>query len=266
MNRMLVAVFDNEPKAFEGLSALKALHDGGDITLYGTAVLVKDSSGKVSTKRATDPGPVGTAVGMFAGSMVGLLAGPVGLAVGASFGGLAGLLFDLEKTGTNIQFVDDVSRAMTPGKTAVLADVEENWTTPVDTRIGTLGGTVFRRPRYEVVDDQLAREAAATEQEIKDLKEELSQAHTEHKAAIQKQLDDAKKKLQATRDQIRSRIDQARRDVEAKMTALGEQLRQAHDRQKGRVEKRIAAVKADLEARIAKLEAAGKTAMEALTV
>jgi hypothetical protein len=34
---MLVAVFDNENKAFEGLGALKDLHKKGDITLYATA-------------------------------------------------------------------------------------------------------------------------------------------------------------------------------------------------------------------------------------
>ena len=43
MNKMLVAVFDTEPAAYEGLNALTELHADGDITLYATAVLVKDS-------------------------------------------------------------------------------------------------------------------------------------------------------------------------------------------------------------------------------
>ncbi len=34
MNKMLLAVFDNEAAAFEGLKALKDLHESGDITLY----------------------------------------------------------------------------------------------------------------------------------------------------------------------------------------------------------------------------------------
>ncbi len=37
LNKMLVAVFDTEPAAFEGLQALKDLHRDGDITLYATA-------------------------------------------------------------------------------------------------------------------------------------------------------------------------------------------------------------------------------------
>lgn len=66
-----------------------------------------------SVKQAAERGPIGTALGMLTGSMVGLLAGPVGLAVGASLGGLTGLIFDLNKSGIDVQFVDDVSKALT---------------------------------------------------------------------------------------------------------------------------------------------------------
>jgi len=263
---MLAAVYNSEVVAVEGLSALKGLHKDGDITVYSTAVLVKDASGKVSMKQTADEGPIGTALGMLAGSMVGLLAGPVGLAVGASLGGLTGLISDLHKSGIDVQFVDDVSKALSPGKAAVLADVEETWTAPVDARVGKLGGIVFRRLRSEVVEDQLARESAEFKAEVKQLKEELAQAHAENKAAIQAQIDDAKKKAQVMQDQAKARIDQAKREADAKITALQGQLKQASDRQKAKIEKRIAEVKADLEARHAKLQEAGRLAKEALTI
>ena len=57
MNKMLVAVFNSETLAFEGLSALKDLHKDGDITLHATAVLSKDASGQVSLKQTADGGP-----------------------------------------------------------------------------------------------------------------------------------------------------------------------------------------------------------------
>lgn len=266
MNKMLVAVFNSEVVAVDGLSALKGLHKDGDVTVYATAVLVKDASGKVRMKQTADEGPIGTALGMLAGSMVGLLAGPVGLAVGASLGGLTGLISDLNKSGIDVQFVDDVSKALSPGMAAVLADVEETWTAPVDARVGKLGGMVFRRLRSEVVENQLAREAAAFKAEVKQLKEELAQAHAENKAAIQTQIDDAKKKAKVMQDQAKARIDQANREADAKITALQEQLKQASDRQKAKIEKRIAEVKAELEARGAKLQEAGRLAKEALAV
>ncbi len=57
MNKMLVAIFDTEPAAFEGLTALKELHNAGDVTLCATSVLVKDAKGTVGVKVAADEGP-----------------------------------------------------------------------------------------------------------------------------------------------------------------------------------------------------------------
>lgn len=67
-------------------------------------------------------------------------------------------------------------------------------------------------------------------------------------------------------DQVKARFDQAKREADAKITALQGQLKQARDRQKAKIEKRIAEVKADLVARHAKLQEAGRLAKEALAV
>ena len=59
MNKMLVAVFDTEAAAFEGLSALRDLHKDGEITLYATTVLTKDQAGKIAVKRRRRAGTGG---------------------------------------------------------------------------------------------------------------------------------------------------------------------------------------------------------------
>ena len=94
MNKMLVAIFDNETPADAGLQALRKLHAEGDITLYATGVMVKDAAGKISVKKSMDYGPVGTATGLAVGSLIGLLGGPVGLAVGALTGTVVGAMRD----------------------------------------------------------------------------------------------------------------------------------------------------------------------------
>ena len=152
-NRILVSVFDSERTAFEGLTALKDLHRDGDITLYASTVIAKDPSGTVSVRQAADKGPIGTLVGIVTGGLVGLLGGPAGVAVGAYVGGFGGLMYDLFKAGVSIDFVDEVSASLTPGKAAVIADIDEMWVTPIDTRLGALGGTTFRRIPGEVIDD-----------------------------------------------------------------------------------------------------------------
>ena len=154
-NKILVSVFDSEPVAFGGLTALKDLHRDGDITLYASTVIAKDPSGTVSVRQSADRGPVGTLVGAVTGGLVGLLGGPAGVAVGAYVGGFGGLMFDLFNAGVSMDFVDEVSASLTPGKVAVIADIDESWVTPVDTRLGALGGTTFRRYSGDVVDDEL---------------------------------------------------------------------------------------------------------------
>jgi uncharacterized membrane protein len=265
MNKMLVAVFDTEPAAYEGLNALKDLHTDGDITLYATAVLVKDSAGAVSVKQTADEGPLGTVLGMLTGSLVGLLAGPVGVAIGLSTGGLTGLIVDLSESEVNIDFVDEVSKALIPGKAAVVAEVEETWQTPVNIRLGKLGGLVFRRLRSEVVEDQLVRESAAFEAELQQLEDELEQATAESRAELQKQIAAVQQKLEATRALAEARQQQLKSEADAKIAAMREQVQQASERRKGQIERRTAEVKADYEARSAKLAQARELVKEALS-
>ncbi len=266
MNKMLVAVFNTEAAAYEGLTALKDLDRAADIALYATAVLAKDAAGKVSVKQAVGEGPVGTALGALTGGLIGLLGGPVGVAAGASLGALAGIVVDLDESGIDAGFLREVSNAMTPGKVAVLAEIQETWETPVDNRLRPLGAVVFRRLRSEVVEDQLAREAAALRAERQRLREELAQASAQTKAAMQAQIDMVDKQLEAIRKQAAARADQAKRELDAKVDRVREQMKQANDREKARIEKRMAEAKADYAVRSAKLEQASKLVREALAL
>jgi uncharacterized membrane protein len=264
MNKMLVAVFDTETAAFEGLKALRDLHRDADITLYSSAVIVKDKTGKISVKQVADDGPVGTALGLLTGGLIGILGGPAGLAIGATVGGFTGFLFDLDKSGTGATFLDDVSKTLTAGKAAVLAEMEESWTTPVDARLHERGGIVFRRLRSEVVEDQLVRESAAFDADLKALQDDLKQGIAEDRAAIQKDIEQVKKQMKGAQDQAKARLDQAKAETEARVKALQDQAKTATGLAKARIEKRIADAKAAFEARSQKLSQAWTLAKEAL--
>ena len=126
-DKMIAVVFDNEKKAYEGSKALKDLHDEGSITLYASAVIAKDADEKVTVKQAADQGPLGTAVGLVTGSLIGLLGRPVGVAIGAYVGTVGGVLYDLAKVGVGEDFLDEVGQRLGPGKVAVVAEVWEEW-------------------------------------------------------------------------------------------------------------------------------------------
>jgi len=246
------------------LSALRDLHREGDITLYASAVMVKDNTGTINVKQEADDGPVGTAVGLLTGSLIGILGGPAGLAVGASLGGLTGFLFDLDQSGIGATFLEDVSNTLTPGKAAVVAEVEESWTTPVNTRVHQLGGIVFRRLRSEVVEDQLVRESAAFEADLNALEDDLKRGAAENRAAIQKDIEQVKKQIKATQEQATTRLDQAKAEMDARIKSLQDQAKGANDRAKARIEKRIAEVNADFEVRSKKLNQAWTLTKQAL--
>jgi uncharacterized membrane protein len=264
MNKLLVTVFDTETEAYEGLRALKDLHQSGDITLYATAVIVKDASGKVSVKQTADEGPIGTGLGLLTGSLLGLLGGPIGLAIGATTGSLAGIIFDLSKAGIDADYLDDVAGALTPERAAVLADVDEPWVTPVDVRMAKLGGTIFRRQRTEYVDDMLDREAAALNAELNALDAELAQASAENRAALQARINQARQKLQTLEAQIEAKQTALQNELNAKIHALREQAKTASQARKAQAEQRAAETKADYEMRRAKLNEANALIKEAL--
>lgn len=161
MNKMIVTVFNNESNAYEGVNALTKLHDEGSLTLYATAVIAKDAKGVVSVKQAADQGPLGTALGFATGSLIGLLGGPVGLAIGATAGTIGGSVYDMAQLGVGEDFLAEVSQYLLPGKVAVIAEIDEEWVTPLDTRMEQLGGIVFRCVRGEFIDAQIEREIAA---------------------------------------------------------------------------------------------------------
>lgn len=258
MNRVIVAVFDTETQAFEGLTAIKELNDNGDISLYASAVIRKNEEGKISLKEEEDMGPVGTAVGMLAGGFVGLIGGPAGLAIGTFAGGMGGLLFDLDKQGVDATFVNDVAQALDQGKTAVIADIDEGWNAPLDTRIGELDGLLFRRNRGEVEDEQFLREADALNAEIDELQQELEDANQEAKASINKQINRAKEKASKLEELVKKKTTEVKNELDAKTQALEDQIDDASERKKQKLEKRKAEIQARKEASLNRLSKANK--------
>ena len=258
MNKMLVAVFESENKAFEGLNALKDLDRKGDITLYASAVISKNDVGQVHVNTAADEGPIGTATGLFTGSLIGLIGGPVGMAVGAGLGALTGVAFDISSDDINVAFVDEVSKALVNGKSAVLAEIDETWTVPLDTRMEVLGGIVFRRLYYEVAEDQLQREAEALPSEYRDLQYELQQAAPADKARITSAINLAERKSKALNEQIRRKEDEAKKALDAKVAKIRDQMSRAGDKRYARLQERIDGLKADYIERMDRLKKASR--------
>ena len=264
MSKFVVIVFSNEARAYEGTRAVKQLHAEGSLTLYGVAVIAKDASGKVSIKEAADAGPAGTVVGYLVGALIGVIGGPVGMLAGAAGGTVMGSLFDLFNYGVGEDFVSKVSNELGAGKTAVIAEIGEDWTTPLDTRMAALGGTVLRTWRADFEDEQIANEIAQQKADFEQLRSEYAQARGEAKTNLKAKLDQAKASLKGAEDRLQTRIDALDKEANAKIAALEKQIVDAQADAKEKIRQRVAAVRADYQTRSAKLKQAWALTKEAL--
>jgi uncharacterized membrane protein len=252
MEKMLVVIFDDEAKAYEGSHALKQLDAEGSIAIHAEAVIKKNADGTVPVKQVDDGFPIRTFGGTAIGSLIGLLGGPIGLGIGAAAGALAGSLGDLNAAGVDAEFLDDVAAALTPGKCAVIADVSEEWVTPVDTRMEALGGAVVRSARTSVEDEQRARDVAALRAEIDQLKAEHARARADRKAKIEAKMDQLNAKLQAKLDQGKQRSEQIKSETEAKVQALQKKAEKAQGDIKATLEARATRIREEYEQSVAK--------------
>lgn len=256
MERMLVVVFDNEKKAYEGSRALLELDQEGSISIHAESVIQKNADGTATVKEADGDFPIRAVAGTAIGSLVGLLGGPIGFAVGATAGATAGVLSDLFVAGINTDFLGDASAALTPGKFAVVADVSEEWLTPVDTRMEALGGFVIRTAREHYEEERRARELAALKAEIGELKAEQAHARADRKAKIQAKIDALSQRLQMQLDQAKQRSETIKAETDAKINALQRKAAEAQRDAKAAINARISEIKKQYEEASAKLRAA----------
>jgi uncharacterized membrane protein len=220
MDRVLVVVFDTEPKAYEGKKALIQLENEGSIVVYAHAVVGRNADGTTTVRQSDDPGPLGTLVGTSVGALIGLLGGPVGVAIGATVGLAVGGAVDIDNARIGEDFIDDVKQQLQRNKFAVVAEIQEDWTTPVDIRMEAIGGKVFRRALSEVkkaVDDE---DIAAIKADIAQMKAEHAEARADRKAKLMEKINQLESKLQAQLEKSKQRREAAEAQAKAKVEVL----------------------------------------------
>ncbi len=220
MDRMLVVVFDNASKAYEGAKVLQELDGDGSISVYSHAVVVKNPDDTTTVRLSDDRGPLGTLVGTLLGSLIGLLGGPTGFAIGGAVGLVGGAAADLNKARIGDDFIVDVAKVLLPNRAAVVAEIEEDSTTPVDTRMEAIGGTVFRRGLSEVKHTIHDENIAAIKADLAQKTAEHAKADADRKAKLQENINELESKLQAWLEEDIERRQAAEREAQVKAEIL----------------------------------------------
>jgi uncharacterized membrane protein len=250
MDKLVAVVFSTEKAAQEGVRAFLDMNAEGSIDVFVMYVIKKESDGSVSTKKVEDNYvPIRTVAGTAVGALVGALAGPVGAGAGVGAGAFAGLIWDLYTIGIDQDFFSDVATALTPGKCAVVAEVDEEWVTPLDTLMEALGGVVYRALKPTVSEDHWRRQAAHTKAELEQLEIEFAQARADRKAKLQARIENLSKRVDAKLARAQARSQQVAREYQAKVEALQQKAEKQEGEAKAAVEARIAKLRKDHQSR-----------------
>jgi uncharacterized membrane protein len=265
MSTFIVSIFSDEAKAYDAVRALNELHMEGSISVYDTSVVQRKPGGQLEVKQRGPGAAETTGIGALIGALVGMFGGPLGIAVGAAAGTALGGTTALVRGDTSDEFLEDIARTMKPGDFAVLADVSETWTAPIDTRIQALGGTVLREKRSDYVDTLMEKRAEAFKSAVQERKTE----HASHKAErMQGRLDDymyeTRERLQRMADKVHDRLDSTKAEMQRKLGALEEQAKKAEPDVKQQIEQHITDIRNDFTERERKLSHAYELAQEAL--
>ena len=148
LTKFIAAIFEDDARAEQGELAVLSLKRDGILSVCGIALVSRSPAGPLSMVEAPD-GPSTEALR----ALLSELSMAVSALPSGGFGLLTGLgsWGDLVDFGVTPNFIQTVANALLPGKAAVIAEIEEDWITPLDKRMEEIGGLIMRtwRTDYE---------------------------------------------------------------------------------------------------------------------
>jgi uncharacterized membrane protein len=225
----------------------------------------READGTLTTQKRTPDEAIGTGLGALLGALVGVFAGPAGVAIGMAAGSVTGAVGGFVHAEVSDEFLEDIAKQMAPGTYAVLAEVSETWTAPIDTRMGALGGKVLREYRGDVIDDMLEKRAEERRARLAEWKAKRAGRRAESmETDVELEATGVLEKLQRTADKARRRLDDSKQELDEKLKTLEDQASKAKPDVKKHIDARIAELRHDFEQREKKLYHALDVAQQAL--
>ena len=260
MNKIIFVSFENEEQAHEGARALLEVHTN---VLYAGAIIRQDPNGKIVVRQSVIDRPASTLGGLLMGNLVGLL-GPAAVAIDSGSGALLGAAIDAAKAGITTKFLQTIQKELAAGKTGIIAEIDEEWESPIDIRMEPLGGTVFRQTKSQLEDAFFEREIEAHQAELAKLESEREanaktqkkQESAERNARLQAKIDATRRQIQEKENQLAERIKAVREEGEEKIALFQGQMTTANDEAKVQLDQRLKDIRAEYRLRAKQLRRA----------
>lgn len=156
---IIVATWDEQSKAYQ---ALAEIENSSLLKVNQAGVFHRDMNGRVTIRDGeSNTAGVATFGGGLLGSLIGILGGPLGVLLGFSTGALFGSLADLADTSDDSTVLAAISSGLRPGKTALIADLDENDPNVIDALASSSGANLTRYSYDDVLAEVQSAEAAA---------------------------------------------------------------------------------------------------------
>jgi uncharacterized membrane protein len=202
---VVVVSFAEDSSAYQAFTNLKDLDEQGQVSIKGAAIVQRGEDGGIVTKDSVDSEQyAGTATGGLIGLLVGILGGPFGVLIGGATGLLIGSLYDMEDADETESVLAEISSAIRPGQTVVLAEVSEQTDDVVDQAMARLSGSVLRRSVDDVEAEIAAAEHAERAAKREARKQLLETRRSRAKAEIRRIVDALKARAHALRERMRT--------------------------------------------------------------
>jgi len=235
MNRVIVVVFNERSQAFDGLDALKNLDREDALAPHEYAIIQKQSDGTFAVSDNNNKEGLRTLLGTSLGALIGLPGGPPAVALGAVAGTVAAAAAETDNALRTYDFVDKLSEELAPGKFALIAVIDEEWTKWTDLRMQELGGTLYRYTLSEVKQTEKSVHLGQMKADLALLKAELAQAKADAKASLYRKINrlDAKIKQQMETAEETRGVAESEADANARLLRreAGEVLRESEEKE-----------------------------------
>jgi uncharacterized membrane protein len=142
VSKFVLVTFPDEAKAHQGTSAVRDLQAKGSTKLYASALIARDSGGKLSVREITNEGRGGAAAGALIGGLAGLSAGPLAAILGAAGGAIIGISADLTNQHAETAFAEKMSPDLAPDRIAIVVELADEGVVPFQTLMEAIGGSV----------------------------------------------------------------------------------------------------------------------------
>lgn len=242
MDNIIVATFDNEKLAIEGVHKLNELDFQGDIVTYNNVLLRRNQDGTFDylkdTRDLTGWNAMG---GMLVGTVLGVIGGPVGALAGLFAGLTVGGFADLAQYSFDYEFLEDFKEGLPKGTTSLIAQISEPNEVFINNALQPLGARIQRSNVYAEQDKYVQNQIDTLDAGITEAEKELQNAAAEQKAKIQAKLVDLRTRRDAKVAEIKADFQEDVDEMNAQIDRFKQTLQGKVDETRRKVlERRLA--------------------------